>query len=56
MTNLTENTIEQSFIEQLVTQGYTYYNGVDISPNSDNPQRESFASVILDNHFKASLH
>jgi type I restriction enzyme R subunit len=34
---------------------YTYFNGVDISPNSDNPQRESFASVILDNHFKASL-
>jgi type I restriction enzyme R subunit len=52
---LTENTIEQSFIEQLVTQGYTYFNGVDISPISDNPQRESFASVILDNHFKASL-
>jgi type I restriction enzyme R subunit len=25
------------------------------SPISDNPQRESFASVILDNHFKASL-
>jgi type I restriction enzyme R subunit len=52
---LTENTIEQSFIDQLVSQGYTYYNGVDISPISDNPQRESFASVILDNHFKASL-
>jgi type I restriction enzyme R subunit len=32
MTNLTENTIEQSFIDQLVSQGYTYYNGVDISP------------------------
>jgi hypothetical protein len=27
---LTENTIEQSFIDQLVSQGYTYYNGVDI--------------------------
>ncbi len=55
MNTLTENTIEQSFIDQLVSQGYTYYNGVDISPISDNPQRESFASVILDNHFKASL-
>ena len=55
MNALNENTIEQSFIEQLVTQGYTYFNGVDISPISDNPQRESFASVILDNHFKASL-
>jgi type I restriction enzyme R subunit len=49
MNTLNENTIEQSFIDQLVSQGYTYYNGVDISPMSDNPQRESFASVILDN-------
>ncbi len=55
MTNLNENSIEQSFIDQLVSQGYTYFNGVDISPISDNPQRESFASVILENHFKTSL-
>jgi hypothetical protein len=26
MNALTENTIEQSFIDQLVSQGYTYYN------------------------------
>ncbi len=52
---LTENTIEQSFIDQLVSQGYTYFNGTDISPVSDNPQRESFTSVILEKHFKASL-
>ncbi len=61
---LTENSIEQSFIDQLVSQGYTYYNGKDIAPNSDlsasngqagNPQRESFASVILEKHLKASL-
>ena len=45
-TNLTENSIEQSFIDQLVGQGYTYYNGKDIAPNSENPQRESFASVL----------
>jgi len=41
---LTENSIEQSFIDQLVSQGYTYFNAVDISPISDNPQRESFVS------------
>ncbi|MBI9056074.1 MAG: type I restriction endonuclease subunit R [Bacteroidales bacterium] len=52
---LNENTIEISLIEQLISQGYTYYNGVDISPISDNPQRENFASVILENHFKDSL-
>ena len=32
MTMLNENTIEQSLIDQLVKQGYTYYNGTDISP------------------------
>ncbi len=52
---LTENTIEQSFIDQLVSQGYTYFYGKDISPIGENPQRESFASVILEKHFKQSL-
>lgn len=52
---LSENTIEQSLIEQLVQQGYTYYYGADIAPYSDNPQRESFSSVLLENHFKESL-
>lgn len=52
---MTEDTIEQSLIDQLVGQGYTYYNGTDISPISEFPQRESFTSVLLENHFKASL-
>ena len=52
---INENTIEQSLIEQLVHQGYTYYYGADIAPYSDNPQRESFSSVVLENHFKESL-
>jgi type I restriction enzyme R subunit len=55
MEKLNENIIEQSFIDQLVSQGYTYYNGTDISPISDNPQRENFSSVILEQHFKDSL-
>jgi len=52
---ITENTIEQSFIDQLIGQSYTYYNGTNISPISDDPQRESFSSVILEQHFKDSL-
>lgn len=52
---LSEDTIEQSLIEQLVAQGYTYYYGPDIGPYSDYPQRESFTSVLLGNHFKESL-
>src|SRR5690554_3100052 len=52
---LTEDTIEQSLIEQLVAQGYTYHYGPDIGPYGENPQRESFTSVLLENHFKESL-
>lgn len=52
---INENTIEQSLIDQLVGQGYTYFNGTEISPIGENPQRENFSSVILENHFKDSL-
>ncbi len=52
---LNENSIEIAFIEQLVGKGYTYYSGPDIAPYSSNPQRKSFESVVLENHFKASL-
>lgn len=52
---LNENTIEQSLIAQLQEQGYMYFYGPDIAPYSDNSQRENFASVILENHFKDCL-
>jgi type I restriction enzyme R subunit len=55
MIKLTENTIKQSLIDQLISLGYTYYNGTDISPISTNPQRENVSSVILEQHFKDSL-
>ena len=55
MEKLTENSIEQSIIDHLVSQGYTYFNGTAISPIGENPQRESFSSVLLENHFKDSL-
>lgn len=52
---ITENHIEQSLIAQLQEQGYTYYYGPSIAPYSDSAQRENFASVILENHFKECL-
>ncbi|WP_233901200.1 type I restriction endonuclease subunit R [Tenacibaculum piscium] len=52
---MNENIVEQSLIDQLIGEGYSYYNGTDISPISDNPQRENFNSVILEEHFKKSL-
>jgi type I restriction enzyme R subunit len=55
MKHLSENTIELSLIEQLVNQKYTYFYGPDIAPYSDTAQRENFASVILENHFKDCL-
>ena len=49
-----ENSIELTLIDQLLSQGYRYYNGTDISPISDNPQRKNFDSVVLENElFKA---
>ena len=52
---INENHIEQALIAQLQEQGYTYFYGPDIAPYSDNAQRENFASVILENHFKDCL-
>lgn len=55
MTILKESHIEQNLINLLKGQGYEYFYGPDISPYSSNPQRESFSSVILENHLKESL-
>ncbi|WP_282147877.1 type I restriction endonuclease subunit R [Algibacter lectus] len=52
---LNEDKIEQAFIDQLVGQGYTYHYGRDIAPNSDNPQREGFESVLLEQQLKNAL-
>ncbi|QNM86382.1 type I restriction endonuclease subunit R [Polaribacter pectinis] len=55
MTKLSENTIEQAFIDQLIGQGYTYYYGPDIAPYSEFPQREGFESVLLEQQLKNAL-
>jgi type I restriction enzyme R subunit len=55
MTTLNESHIEQNLIDLLTAQGYEYFYGPDIAPYSSNPQRESFASVVLENHLKESL-
>lgn len=52
---LNEDKIEQAFIDQLVGQGYTYHYGPDIAPYSDNPQREGFESVLLEQQLKNAL-
>ena len=52
---LNEDKIEQAFIDQLVGQGYTYHYGPEIAPYSDNPQREGFESVLLEQQLKNAL-
>ena len=52
---LNESHIEQTLIDLLTKQGYTYFYGPDIAPYSSNPQRDSFDSVILENQLKESL-
>lgn len=52
---LNENSIELAFIEQLKDIGYSYYPGPEIAPYSDNPQRKSFESVVLEPQFRQAL-
>jgi len=55
MSHLSESTIEQSFINLLISQGYEYFYGPDIAPYTSNPQREGFDSVVLETQLKESL-
>ena len=47
MTQLHESDIEQMLIELLKAKGYEYLYGPDIAPDSENPLRESFETVVL---------
>jgi len=55
MVELSEDAIEQNLIALLQQQGYTYFNDSSIAPYSDNPQRDAFDSVVLENQFKVAL-
>ncbi|RLL50705.1 type I restriction endonuclease subunit R [Mariprofundus sp. EBB-1] len=55
MIDLNEDAIEQNLIDLLQHQGYTYFNDSTIAPNSDNPQRDAFDSVVLEKQFNTSL-
>ena len=48
MTDLTEDAIEQSLIDQLKTLGYDYVHGADLV-------RDNLAQVVLEQSFKAAL-
>lgn len=52
---LNENSIEQSLIQILISQWYTYYYWPEISPYSQNPMRTWFDNVLLETELKNSL-
>jgi len=52
---LNEDLIEMAFIDQLSGQGFTFHHGPDIAPDSDNPQRKNFDSVVLENELLKAI-
>jgi type I restriction enzyme R subunit len=55
MTKLTESAIENLAIERLQALGFDYIYGPDIAPDAANPERESFADVILDERLRKAV-
>ena len=44
-----------AFIDQLSGQGFEFHHGPDIAPDSDNPQRKNFDSVVLENQLLKAI-
>jgi type I restriction enzyme R subunit len=52
---LNEDLIEMAFIDQLTGQGFEFHHGPDIAPDSDNPQRKNFDSVVFENELLKAI-
>jgi type I restriction enzyme R subunit len=52
---ITENSIEQSAIEMLQSQGWEYVHGKDISPEGIFCERESFSEIVLLKRLRAAI-
>ena len=52
---LNEDLIEMAFIDQLTGQGFAFHHGPDIAPDSNNPQRKNFDSVVLENELLKAI-
>lgn len=52
---LNEDLIEMAFIDQLTGQGFEFHHGPDIAPDSNNPQRKNFDSVVLENQLLKAI-
>lgn len=56
MSNLTESAIETFAIGLFERLGYTHIHAPDIAPDSDTPERDSYADVILPQRLEKALH
>ena len=55
MNIITEEQLELLCIDWFVELGYEYKDGHDIAPESNNPERDDFKKVILEDRLKSSL-
>jgi type I restriction enzyme R subunit len=55
MRNFTESTVEKASLELLEGLGYTTLNASDTAPDSPNPERQTYADVILINRLRFAL-
>lgn len=54
MAVISEDHIEQIFIQEFIELGYQYINGADISPDGSNPERE-YNEVVLKNRLQEAI-
>lgn len=52
---LTESAIENLAIELLIKQDYSYIHGAELAPDTDRPERASFADVILEGRLREAV-
>lgn len=55
MAKLYESAVEEMAIEELQSLGYTYITGIDLAPDAQNPERNSYGEVLLMGQLQAAL-
>lgn len=55
MAKLYESAVEEMAIEELQSLGYTYIDGVDLAPDTQSPERNSYGEVLLMGRLQAAL-
>ncbi|MFA7136418.1 MAG: type I restriction endonuclease subunit R, partial [Bacteroidales bacterium] len=55
MAKLYESAVEEMAIEELQRLGYAYITGIDLAPDAQNPERNSYGEVLLMGRLRAAL-